>query len=183
MRKAFHRLKGEPARYADGDEVDVHDVPPKLVARTNFPAPLYDRVGGSSAFVRTPYRLSNGHGFYSRPERREGLHCPKRDGVGTVVQWEKSWIAGNDTDSKVFLCFDGRYFIDQEYLTWADGERSRPRTRRSDSAVRGGWGGWRDRRCAVARKCLDRQSHPVKPWARSVLIAWLSGVPRPPGMR
>ncbi|MFE7524939.1 hypothetical protein ACFU7Y_04385 [Kitasatospora sp. NPDC057542] len=117
-------MKGEPARYVDGDEVDVHCVPPKLVAHTNFPAPLYDRVGGSGALVRTPYRMSNGHGFHNQPERREGLYFPTRDGAGTVVQWNKTWMSDNDTTSKVFLCFDGRYFIDQEYITWADGERS-----------------------------------------------------------
>ncbi|MET8698050.1 RICIN domain-containing protein [Kitasatospora sp. NPDC004723] len=121
-RRAFHRLPGEPARYVSSDEVDVHYVPPKLVARTNFPAPLYDRVGGSDALVRTPHRLSNGHGFYNRPERREGLYFPTRDGAGTVVQWNKTWMSDNDTDSKVFLCFDGRYFIDELYLTWADDE-------------------------------------------------------------
>ncbi|MFE6504749.1 hypothetical protein [Kitasatospora sp. NPDC057738] len=74
-------------------------------------------------FDRTPYRLPNGHGFYNRPERREGLYFPKRDGAGTVVQWNKTWIADNDTSYKVFLCFDGRYFIDQMDITWADGEK------------------------------------------------------------
>ncbi|GAA3011666.1 hypothetical protein GCM10010519_48090 [Streptomyces lactacystinicus] len=122
-RRAFHRLKGEPARYVDSAEVDVHYVPPKLVARTNFPAALFDRIGGSDAIFRTPYRLPNGHGFYNRPERREGLYFPKRDGAGTVVQWNKTWIADNDTSYKVFLCFDGRYFIDQMDITWADGEK------------------------------------------------------------
>ncbi|MFF2045053.1 RICIN domain-containing protein [Kitasatospora sp. NPDC058170] len=122
VRKAFHRLPGEPARYVDADEVDVHYVPPKLVARTNFPAALFDDYSGS--LVRTPYRLANGHGFYNRPSRREGLYFPKRDGAGTVVQWNKTWIADNDTSSKVFLCFDGRYFIDQMDITWADGEKS-----------------------------------------------------------
>ncbi|MFI9783107.1 RICIN domain-containing protein [Kitasatospora sp. NPDC051984] len=121
-RKAFHRLPGEPARYVDSEEVDVHYVPPKLVARTNFPAALFDDYDG--ALVRTPYRLANGHGFYNRPERREGLYFPKRDGAGTVVQWNKTWIADNDTSSKVFLCFDGRYFIDQMDITWADDEKS-----------------------------------------------------------
>ncbi|MFF4814742.1 hypothetical protein ACFY2K_09180 [Kitasatospora sp. NPDC001309] len=120
VRRSFHRLKGEPARYVDSGEVDVHYVPPKLVARTNFPAALFDRLGGSGALFRTPYRLPNGHGFYNQPERREGLYFPKRDGAGTVVQWNKTWIADNDTTSKVFLCFDGRYFIDQMDITWAD---------------------------------------------------------------
>ncbi|MFD7598365.1 RICIN domain-containing protein [Kitasatospora sp. NPDC059812] len=121
-RRAFHRLPGEPARYVDSGEVDVHYVPPKLVARTNFPAALYADVSG--ALVRTPHRLANGHGFYNQPERREGLYFPKRDGAGTVVQWNKTWIADNDTTSKVFLCFDGRYFIDQMDITWAEGGKS-----------------------------------------------------------
>ncbi|MFD4661082.1 hypothetical protein ACFWP2_36325 [Kitasatospora sp. NPDC058444] len=82
------------------------------------------RVGGSSALIRTPYRLSNGHGFYSRPERREGLYFPARDGAGTVVPWEKSWIADNDTDSEVFLCFDGRSFVDEVYITRAEDQKS-----------------------------------------------------------
>ncbi|MET9400830.1 RICIN domain-containing protein [Kitasatospora sp. NPDC002965] len=118
VRKAFHRLPGEPARYVDGGEVDVHYVPPKLVARTNFPAALFDDVSG--ALVRTPYRLANGHGFYHHPVRREGLYYPRHDGAGTVVQWNKTWMADNDTTSKVFLSFDGRYFIDQMDITWAE---------------------------------------------------------------
>ncbi|MEK2490338.1 RICIN domain-containing protein [Kitasatospora purpeofusca] len=120
-RRAFHRLPGEPARYVVSDEVTVHYVPPKLVARTNFPAPLFADVDG--ALVRTPWKLANGHGFYNRPERREGLYYPKRDGAGTVVQWNKSWIADNDTSSKVFLRFDGRHFIDESYITWAEDEK------------------------------------------------------------
>ncbi|QCX74639.1 hypothetical protein C9F11_04680 [Streptomyces sp. YIM 121038] len=122
VRKAFHRLPGEPARYVDGDEVDVHYVPPKLVARTNFPAALFADVSG--ALVRTPHRLANGHGFYNQPQRREGLYYPRRDGAGTVVQWNKTWMADNDTTSKVFLCFDGRYFIDEMDITWAEDGKS-----------------------------------------------------------
>ncbi|RGD59276.1 hypothetical protein DR950_17125 [Kitasatospora xanthocidica] len=122
VRRAFHRLPGEPARYVDSGEVDVHYVPPKLVARTNFPAALFDDYSGS--LVRTPYRLPNGHGFYNQPERREGLYFPKRDGAGTVIQWNKTWIADNDTTSKVFLRFDNRYFIDQMDITWADDQKS-----------------------------------------------------------
>ncbi|GAA1383453.1 hypothetical protein GCM10009639_03760 [Kitasatospora putterlickiae] len=119
VRKTFHRLAGDPARYVDADEVDVHYVPPKVVARTNFPARLFDRIGGSEALVRTDHRLSSGHAFYSRPERREGTYYAKRDGAGTVIQWDRSWIADNDTEHKVFLCFDGRYFIDERDITWA----------------------------------------------------------------
>ncbi|MFD5918031.1 hypothetical protein ACFVYP_13195 [Kitasatospora sp. NPDC058201] len=37
------------------------------------------------------------------------------------MQWNKTWIADNDTTSKVFLSFDGRRFIDQMDLTWAEG--------------------------------------------------------------
>ncbi|MBV2156806.1 RICIN domain-containing protein, partial [Kitasatospora sp. SUK 42] len=119
VRKTFHRLAGDPGRYVDADEVDVHYVEPKVVARTNFPVRLFERVIDSDLLIRTNHRLDNGHAFYHQPERREGLYFPKLDGAGTVVQWHKSWLPDKDTERKVFLSFDGRYFIDARDITWA----------------------------------------------------------------
>ncbi|MFJ5921295.1 RICIN domain-containing protein [Kitasatospora sp. NPDC092948] len=121
VRKTFHRLAGDPARYVDADEVDVnyHYVAPKVVARTNFPARLFAPVVDSNMLIRTDFRMNSGDAFYNQPERREGLYFPKVDGAGTVVAWHKTWLADNDTVRKVFLCFDGRYFIDERDITWA----------------------------------------------------------------
>ncbi|MEU7484708.1 hypothetical protein [Streptomyces sp. NPDC042319] len=48
----------------------------------------------------------------------EGLFFPRFDKGGIVVCWNKTWPTDNDTQRKVFLCFDGRYFIDARDITW-----------------------------------------------------------------
>lgn len=119
VRKTFHRLAGDPDRYVDADEVDVHYVEPKVIARTNFRTSLFLPVGGSDQLLRTNHRYDNGHPFYDQPERREGHYYAERDGAGTVDSWDKSWIADKDTTPKVFLSFDGgRHFIDARDVTW-----------------------------------------------------------------
>lgn len=124
VRKSFHRLPGEPPwRYVDGDEVDVNYVEPKPVARTNFPATLWEPYGGDrGVLLRTANRLNNGHTFYTQPEREEGLYFPRVDGGGVVDTWNKTWLGDNDTKRKVFLSFDGgRSFIDAQDITWVAG--------------------------------------------------------------
>ncbi|KJY27675.1 RICIN domain-containing protein [Streptomyces sp. NRRL S-495] len=118
VRKKFYRVDAEPAYYVDGDQVDVNHVPPKPVARLKMGTSLYDRIGGTTTIVKTPYQLPVGTEFLAFTERFEGEFSRRQDGAGATLSWTRQWMGDLDTTWKVFVQVRGRHYIDAEDLTW-----------------------------------------------------------------